>query len=90
MAAAFMVLYVVNGFVIGWQQAYDVTLAIISPGQTRSPALAWSLSLAGWLVAPGVAGAVAGYVISTGIESRRRAPLDQIFGDDGDDRWGDR
>jgi hypothetical protein len=47
--------------------------------------LAWSLSLAGWLVAPGVAGAVAGYVISSAIEARRRRPIDGLFAEDGDD-----
>lgn len=45
--------------------------------------LAWLLSLAGWLIAPGVAGAVAGYVISSAIDARRR-PLDRLFAEDDD------
>jgi hypothetical protein len=73
-AAVFLLVYVANGLVIGWRDAYDVTLAIISPAQTSSPLLAWVLSVAGWLVAPGLAGAVAGYVISAEIEARRREP----------------
>ena len=85
-----MALYVVNGLVIGWREAYDVTLAITSPGDTRNPALAWWLSLMGFLIAPGVAGAVAGYVISTGIESRRREPLERLFVEGSDDDWSGR
>ncbi|MEK8106589.1 hypothetical protein NKG94_17525 [Micromonospora sp. M12] len=34
-------LYVVNGFRIGWQQAYDVTIGITSPGEVASAYLAW-------------------------------------------------
>jgi hypothetical protein len=41
--------------------------------------LAWFLSVAGWLVMPGVAGAVAGYVVSDSIASRRSRPLDEQF-----------
>jgi hypothetical protein len=77
-------LYVANGLVIGWRDAYDVTVAITSPAATSSPALAWFLSVAGWLVAPGLAGAVAGYVVSASISARRRTPMRELFRD-GDD-----
>ena len=52
----FTALFVANGLVIGWRNAYDVTLSITSPAATTSPVLAWPLSLAGWLVGPAVAG----------------------------------
>ena len=81
---AFAALYVATGLSIGWVQAYEITLAITTPSHTRSPVLAWSLSLAGWLIAPGIAGAVAGYVISSAIDARRRAPVDLLFTDDDD------
>ena len=41
-------------------------LSITSPATTKSPGLAWPLSLAGWLVDPAVAGAAVGYMITPG------------------------
>jgi hypothetical protein len=83
--AVLVCLYVVNGLVIGWSAAYDVMLGITSPADTSAPAPAWVLSVAGWLVTPAVVGAVAGYVISSQITSRRRRPIDQLFREDADD-----
>ena len=74
-----VVLYVVTGFVVGWRDAYAVSLGIESPADTSAPVLAWFLSVAGWLVMPGVAGAVAGYVVSDSIGSRRSRSLDASF-----------
>ncbi|SHM26331.1 hypothetical protein SAMN05443668_101148 [Cryptosporangium aurantiacum] len=76
---ALAVLYVVTGFVVGWRDAYDVSLGIESPAETKAPVLAWFLSVAGWLVMPGVAGAVAGYVVSDSIASRRSRSLSESF-----------
>ncbi len=43
--------------------------------------LAWGLSVAGWLLAPGIAGAVAGYVVSNSINSPAfAAPVSDLFG----------
>lgn len=74
---AFALLYVANGVVIGWKTTYDVTIGITSPGDGKVPvpALAWFMSLAGWLAAPAVCGAVAGVVISVAINGRRQRPL---------------
>ena len=50
---AFTMLFVANGFVIDWRNAYDVMLSITSPAATSSPGLAWPLSSqAGWSVLP--------------------------------------
>jgi hypothetical protein len=76
---AFAMLYIVTGFVVGWEKAYNICLAIDPPTGTSSPVLAWALSLAGWLVMPGVAGAVAGYVVSDSIGSRRSRSLPDSF-----------
>jgi hypothetical protein len=83
----FAALYGTNGWVNGWVISYELTLAIRSPADpaVSAPALGWLLSLAGWLVAPGVAGAVAGYVISSAIEARRRARFDALFTEDDDE-----
>jgi hypothetical protein len=68
--AAFAGLFVVNAVVIGGRVAYDVTVQIDSPWDTSSPALALPLSLAGWLVVTGFAGAVAGYVVTEVTDNR--------------------
>lgn len=78
--AAFVALYVANGFVIGWQLTYEVMLAIESPATAhRCPALAWALSIAGWLLGPAIAGAVAGVVITGAISSRRTRRFMDLF-----------
>lgn len=80
---AFTMLFVANGLVIDWRNAYDVMLSITSPAATKSPGLAWPLSLAGWLVGPAVAGAVVGYMITAGIDGRRKKPIEELFRDVG-------
>lgn len=82
--AGFGLLFGVNGFTIGWRRAYDVTIGITSPADTSAPVLAWFLSIAGWLVAPGIAGAVAGYVVSHAIGARRTRPLDDFLSEERD------
>lgn len=68
----------INGFVIGWRVAYDVTLQIVSPWETAQPWVAVPLSLAGWLVWPSVAGTVIGYVFTKVIDARQRSSSDLI------------
>jgi hypothetical protein len=68
--AAFGGLFVLNAVVIGGRVAYDVSIQIDSPWDTSSPLLALPLSLAGWLVVTGFAGAVAGYVVSEVTDNR--------------------
>jgi hypothetical protein len=79
LCAAFGLLYVVSGAALGWREAFDVSVHIMSPAETVSPWLAYVLSVAGWLVVPGIAGAVAGHVVSNCIESRRQEPADRVF-----------
>jgi Family of unknown function (DUF6313) len=64
-------LFGINGFAIGWDDAYEVTVQIKSPLDTDQPWVAVVLSLAGWLVWPSVTGAVAGYVLTDAVSSRR-------------------
>jgi hypothetical protein len=77
----FALLYVANGLVIGWKTAYDVTIGIKSPGDKSVlvPTLAWFMSVAGWLAAPAICGAVAGVVISVAIKSRRQRPIGEVL-----------
>ncbi|MEO3809995.1 DUF6313 family protein [Sphaerisporangium sp. B11E5] len=81
----YAVLFVVNGVWIGWRQAYDVSVGITSPAATAAPVPAWFLSVAGWLLVPGVVGAVAGYAVSSAITSRRTRPLEDLYPEPGDD-----
>jgi hypothetical protein len=76
---AYACLYVLGGLVLGWTAVYNVTLGISSPADSTAPALAWLISLAGWLVAPGIAGGVGGYVISKQISSRRKSSIEDLF-----------
>jgi hypothetical protein len=78
---AFVALYVANGLVIGWRTTYDVAIGITSPGDkgVSAPALAWFVSVAGWLAAPAVFGAVAGVVISVAITGRRQQSIGEVL-----------
>lgn len=79
MALFSAVLFVVNGFLIGWQVTYEVLVGITSPAATRVPVAAWPLSVVGWLFVPALVGAFAGYVVSDQISSRRRTRVGDIF-----------
>jgi hypothetical protein len=83
--AFYLALFLISGFVLGWREAYDVNRGIASPASTRQPALAWLLSLAGWLFMPSIIGAIAGYVVSSSIVSRRRTPFSHAFQETEDD-----
>jgi hypothetical protein len=80
---AYGALYLVNGVVLGWRDAYDISLGIETPHGHHPELLSYLLSLAGWLIAPGIAGAVAGYVVSSSIGSRRSRTLGDSFPDAG-------
>ncbi|TCO59567.1 DUF6313 family protein [Actinocrispum wychmicini] len=68
--AGFVALFGFNWVFIGGQVAYNVTVQIDSPWDTRIPLLALPLSLSGWLVVTGFAGAVAGYVVTEVTDNR--------------------
>ena len=76
-------LYVASGLTIGWKDAYDVMIGITSPGAVHAPVLSWFLSVAGWLAAPAVFGAVAGIVIDAATKDRRQRPMSEVVTKDG-------
>jgi len=82
---ALLVLYVTNGIANGWKTAYDVAIGITSPGDkaVALPAPAWLLSVAGWLAAPAVFGAVAGAVVTVAIGGRRRRTIAEVLSRNG-------
>ncbi|WP_329612546.1 DUF6313 family protein [Streptomyces brevispora] len=73
------VLYVLNGFLIGWANAYDVMLGITSPVGVRPQWCAWPLSLVGWAVMPAIVGATAGYVITEQIDAHHARDLSDVL-----------
>ncbi|MGW5931895.1 DUF6313 family protein [Streptomyces anulatus] len=72
-------LYVLNGFLIGWANAYNVVAGITSPADVRPQWCAWPLSLIGWAVVPAVIGAAAGYVITEQIQAHHSRELGDVL-----------
>lgn len=68
--AGFLMLFVICGFALGWRPAYDVTVQILSPWETRVPPLAMVLSLAGFLAIPALVGGVVGQAVVETTENR--------------------
>ncbi|QWA25865.1 hypothetical protein KJK32_44285 [Streptomyces sp. JCM17656] len=79
MLALCTALYLLNGFLIGWANAYDVLTGITSPSAVRPQWCAWPLSLTGWAVVPAVIGAAAGYVITEQIQSHHSRELNDVL-----------
>ncbi|MFE6808613.1 DUF6313 family protein [Streptomyces sp. NPDC057681] len=71
-------LYVLNGFLIGWANAYDVMTGITSPSGVHPQWCAWPLSLTGWAAIPAVIGAAAGYVITEQIQDHHARELSDV------------
>ncbi|MFI1840379.1 DUF6313 family protein [Streptomyces olivaceoviridis] len=71
-------LYVLNGFLIGWANAYDVMTGITSPKAVHPQWCAWLLSLTGWAAIPAVIGAAAGYVITEQIRDHHSRELSDV------------
>lgn len=72
-------LYGLNGFLIGWADAYDVLVGITSPAEVRPQWSAWPLSLTGWAAIPAVIGAAAGYVITEQIQAHHARELSDVL-----------
>lgn len=72
-------LYLLNGFLIGWAGAYELLIGITSPAAVHPQWCAWPLSLAGWAAIPAVVGAAAGYVITEQIQAHRSRELRDVI-----------
>jgi hypothetical protein len=76
---ACLVLYVLNGLLIGWAPAYEVMTGITSPAAVRPQWCAWPLSVTGWAAIPAVIGAAAGYVITEQIQAHHARELGDVL-----------
>ncbi|MEU6655958.1 DUF6313 family protein [Streptomyces sp. NPDC046900] len=72
-------LYVLNGCLIGWANAYDVMTGITSPSTVRSQWCAWPLSLTGWAAIPAIIGAAAGYLITEQIQAHHAREMSDVL-----------
>ncbi|MFF5366325.1 DUF6313 family protein [Streptomyces sp. NPDC013187] len=72
-------LYLLNGFLNGWAQAYNLLVTITSPGDVRQQLCAWPLSLAGWAVMPALIGGAVGYIVTTQIDTHRTQELAEVL-----------
>ncbi|MEU9126099.1 DUF6313 family protein [Streptomyces sp. NPDC048506] len=72
-------LYALNGFLIGWADAYEVMLGITSPAGVHPQWCAWPLSLTGWAAIPAIVGAAAGYVITEQINAHHARELSDVL-----------
>lgn len=72
-------LYVLDGFLIGWANAYNVLTGITSPADVRPQWCAWPLSLIGWAAIPAIIGAAAGYVITEQIQAHHARELGDVL-----------
>ena len=72
-------LYIATGFVIGWTAAYDVALGVEAPDTTCHPAVAWPLSIAGWILVPAVIGTIAANVVTSSYDSYRKRSAEEII-----------
>lgn len=72
-------LYILDGFLIGWANAYDVMVGITSPADVHPQWCAWPLSLIGWAAIPAIVGAAAGYVITEQIQAHHARELHDVL-----------
>lgn len=79
MLAACLVLYLLNGLLIGWAPTYEVMTGITSPAAVHPQWCAWPLSLTGWAVIPAIVGAAAGYVITEQIQAHHSQELGDVL-----------
>lgn len=80
-ALAFIVLFVIDGALIGWSTAYEVLIGITSPADAGSAPVTWLVSLVGWLAIPAFVGGTVGYLVTRQIETRRRRSRAEVVQD---------
>ncbi|MGW3353273.1 DUF6313 family protein [Nonomuraea rubra] len=80
-ALVFIVVFVVDGVLIGWATAYEVLIGIKSPADAGSAPVTWLVSIVGWLAIPAFVGGTVGYLVTRQIEARRRRSTADVVED---------
>ncbi|MEU4234395.1 DUF6313 family protein [Nonomuraea sp. NPDC026600] len=80
-ALAFIVVFVIDGVLIGWSTAYEVLIGIKSPAEAGSALVTWLVSIVGWLAIPAFVGGTVGYLVTRQIEDRRRRSAAEVVED---------
>ncbi|MFI6737245.1 DUF6313 family protein [Nonomuraea sp. NPDC050451] len=78
---AFVVVFVVDGMLIGWSTAYEVLIGIKSPAEAGSAPVTWLVSIVGWLAIPAFVGGTVGYLVTRQIEDRRGRSAAEVVED---------
>ncbi|MDQ0904598.1 hypothetical protein QFZ22_000583 [Streptomyces canus] len=73
------ILYLVAGFGIGFIDAWEILVGRESAKDAARPWATWPLSILGWLLVPAFIGGVAGYIVTSQIESRRVRPMKELL-----------
>ncbi|MFI8449056.1 DUF6313 family protein [Streptomyces erythrochromogenes] len=74
-----LALFVVNGVLLGWVQAYEVLIGITSPAKAEPAWCAWPLSIVGWAAIPAFVGGTAGYLITSQIQTHQSRTMDDVL-----------
>lgn len=72
-----IVVYVAGAVQLGGWNAYDLLLGIQSPSTFATPILPALVSILGWMAAPAIIGAIAGYVVERQINRYRSQSFEQ-------------
>lgn len=72
-------LFVLNGFMVGWAQAYQLLIGVTAPASVHPQWCAWPLSVTGWAVIPAVIGGGAGYVITEQIRAHHARAINVVL-----------
>ncbi|MFE7190148.1 DUF6313 family protein [Kitasatospora sp. NPDC057541] len=72
-------LFALNGFLLGWAQAYEVMVGLASPAAVRPQWSAWLLSVTGWAAIPAFVGGMAGHLVTAQIQAHQALPLEEVL-----------
>ncbi|MGW0165973.1 DUF6313 family protein [Streptomyces sp. NPDC003343] len=74
-------LFVLNGVIIGWADAYEVLVGITSPAKVKVQWAAWPLSIVGWAAIPAFIGGAVGYLINGQIQAHQSQDFNAVLND---------
>lgn len=73
-----LILYVIAAIKIGPVDAWEILVGRDSAKDACWPVVTWPLSIVGWVFVPAFIGGVAGYVVTSQIDSRRGRSIELV------------